>query len=337
MTALLSIFEQVSRVCFWIYAFGALSFLSLETSAAEIRPQTGVGVEQCVSSQLDWYVRAMGETPCKTYATLRQIANDRYVVPKFPLITGPGDVCDGRDTRSCVNSVAFTLSMLCKSCQQCTDDDADCANADPSSLEAYINNVVPMTQVDNGGISAQLTTHVCNRRMTLPNFLWSPISPNVEWRYQDVKALASTTNSRSILADQCGAYFASVRAAASATSTPSTSVQMPSVTVINGPAPTVTADNSPTSGISPAPTPAAAAQASNASNINAVAVAIGSSVAAIVVLALVIGLLWVLIRRKRRQRYIEQHRVAISTYAHHNLSVSTSSNGSDPEKGRVRL
>lgn len=77
MTALLSIFEQVSRVCFWIYAFGALSFLSLETSAAEIRPQTGVGVEQCVSSQLDWYVRAMGETPCKTYATLRQIANDR--------------------------------------------------------------------------------------------------------------------------------------------------------------------------------------------------------------------------------------------------------------------
>lgn len=335
MTALFSKSEQVSHLCFfWLYAFGALFFLS---AAADIRPQTGEGVEQCVSSQLDWYVRAMGETPCKTYATLRQIANDHYTVPKFPLITGPGDTCDGRDTRSCVNSVAFTLSMLCKSCQQCTDDDADCANANPGSLEAYINNVIPMTQVDNGKISAQLTTHVCNRKMTLPNFLWNSISPTVPWRYQDVKALASTTNSRSILTDQCSVYFASVRAAASATSSAPTSVQMPSVTVINGPAPTVADGSKPSPGVLPTPT-SAVAQASNASNINTVAVAIGSSVAAIIVLALVIGLLWVLIRRKRRQRYIEQHRVAISTYAQtYNSSASTSINGSDPEKGRVSL
>ncbi|KAL0566851.1 hypothetical protein V5O48_015150, partial [Marasmius crinis-equi] len=72
------------------------------------------GVSKCTDGGLDWYTSAVGETPCRTYERLRQICNNNYRVG----ILTEDEKCDDQVGDCCCNNIAFSLRMLCFTCQK---------------------------------------------------------------------------------------------------------------------------------------------------------------------------------------------------------------------------
>ncbi|KAG2113567.1 uncharacterized protein F5147DRAFT_681746 [Suillus discolor] len=128
------------------------------------------GNTTCLSSQLDWYTTAVGETPCTTYQRLRQICNSAYLVGNFNPTT-PGDRCDDQVSDCCCNSVAFVLSMLCMNCQE----DAVAGNvagidAAPGTYTTYLATCGTST---NYSLPVDIQQAVCNENIKIDNFIYN--------------------------------------------------------------------------------------------------------------------------------------------------------------------
>ncbi|KAK7451742.1 hypothetical protein VKT23_012422 [Stygiomarasmius scandens] len=54
------------------------------------------GPTECADSEMDWYMGAVGETPCTTYQRLRQICDPTYRVETLNTSLPP-ETCDGRE------------------------------------------------------------------------------------------------------------------------------------------------------------------------------------------------------------------------------------------------
>ncbi|THU94024.1 hypothetical protein K435DRAFT_756883 [Dendrothele bispora CBS 962.96] len=61
---------------------------------------------------MDWYKKAVNETPCTTYQRLRQICNPQYQVGTLNTSLPP-DTCNEQVADCCCNTISFSLSMLC--------------------------------------------------------------------------------------------------------------------------------------------------------------------------------------------------------------------------------
>ncbi|EPT04127.1 hypothetical protein FOMPIDRAFT_1114674 [Fomitopsis schrenkii] len=100
---------KMSR-CSWLAASFFLLLHLLPISASPLSSCYGN------STTLDWYINAVGETPCMTYQKLRQICNRKYQTPSWPIDT-PTDQCDDPISTCCCNSIAWSVRMLCINCQ----------------------------------------------------------------------------------------------------------------------------------------------------------------------------------------------------------------------------
>ncbi|KAG1903473.1 uncharacterized protein F5891DRAFT_1019648 [Suillus fuscotomentosus] len=128
------------------------------------------GNTTCLSSQLDWYTTAVGETPCMTYQRLRQICNSAYVVGDFSATT-PGDRCNDQVSDCCCNSVAFALSMLCMNCQEdAVAGDVAGIDAAPGTYTTYLATCGAST---NQSLPAGIQQAVCNENIKIDNFLYN--------------------------------------------------------------------------------------------------------------------------------------------------------------------
>ncbi|KAG1830235.1 hypothetical protein EV424DRAFT_322543 [Suillus variegatus] len=128
------------------------------------------GNTTCLSSQLDWYTTAVGETPCMTYQRLRQICNSAYVVGDFSATT-PGDRCDDQVADCCCNSVAFVLSMLCMNCQE----DAVAGNVAGIDAAAgtYSTYLATCGTSTNYSLPVGIQQAVCNENIKIDNFIYN--------------------------------------------------------------------------------------------------------------------------------------------------------------------
>ncbi|KAK1229319.1 hypothetical protein PQX77_007626 [Marasmius sp. AFHP31] len=75
------------------------------------------GVTSCEDTGLNWYEKAVGETPCKTYERLRQICNRDFRVPDMRKDLNV-DRCSDQLASCCCNTIAYSLRMLCYTCQR---------------------------------------------------------------------------------------------------------------------------------------------------------------------------------------------------------------------------
>ncbi|KAJ8595086.1 hypothetical protein M405DRAFT_403822 [Rhizopogon salebrosus TDB-379] len=132
------------------------------------------GDTTCLSSQLDWYTSAVGETPCMTYQRLRQICNNNYVVGNFAATT-PGDHCADQVSDCCCNSVAFALSMLCMNCQEdAVPGDVIGIDAPAGTYTAYLNNSGSVcSPITNQSLPTTVQQAVCNLNIKIDNFLYN--------------------------------------------------------------------------------------------------------------------------------------------------------------------
>ncbi|EPS97701.1 hypothetical protein FOMPIDRAFT_1127896 [Fomitopsis schrenkii] len=134
------------------------------------------------STTLDWYIDAVGETPCTlgaTYQKLRQICNSNYQTPSWPINT-PTDQCDDPLSSCCCNSVAWSVRMLC-------------IKYVPISPTAMANNVFPglSCQWDQFGttdpghsastLPESIQLAVCQNGVRLEDFLYSIFWADGSW------------------------------------------------------------------------------------------------------------------------------------------------------------
>ncbi|KAG2125677.1 hypothetical protein DEU56DRAFT_566289 [Suillus clintonianus] len=128
------------------------------------------GNTTCISSQLDWYTSAVGETPCMTYQRLRQICNSSYLVGNFAPVA-PGDHCDDQVSDCCCNSVAWVLSMLCLNCQEDADPgDIGGIGAVPGTYTAYLGTCGTPT---NASLPPSIQQAVCNENIKIDDFMYN--------------------------------------------------------------------------------------------------------------------------------------------------------------------
>ncbi|KAI0734883.1 hypothetical protein C8Q72DRAFT_791619 [Fomitopsis betulina] len=88
------------------------------------------------STTLDWYIDAVGETPCMTYQKLRQLCNSNYQTPSWA-IEAPTDQCDDPISICCCNSIAFSIRMLCINCQWDAFGTTDPGHSASTSIDSF--------------------------------------------------------------------------------------------------------------------------------------------------------------------------------------------------------
>lgn len=141
------------------------SFLTSLLSARAESPY----LSKCNSTALDWYVDAIGETPCMTYQRLRQLCNSQYQLPQFNPLT-PGDACDTQLHSCCCNYVAFSLSMLCFNCQYNNNPNGTGIDAGLGAYFDYADGCTPML---NYTINLGVQSAVCNSHIDLGSWLYT--------------------------------------------------------------------------------------------------------------------------------------------------------------------
>ncbi|KAI0689944.1 hypothetical protein C8T65DRAFT_103091 [Cerioporus squamosus] len=92
----------------------------------------------CRSSELDWYTKYVGETPCMSFQRLLQICDNSYQVPL--MTSAPGTTCSQSIPYCCCNSIAYGLSILCANCQ--LDNPGDSHNGGESWLLRTVSRQV---------------------------------------------------------------------------------------------------------------------------------------------------------------------------------------------------
>ncbi|KAH9891988.1 hypothetical protein C8Q73DRAFT_701918 [Cubamyces lactineus] len=106
--------------------------------------------EDCVGSQMDWYINAVGETPCETYQNLRTICDPNYQLPPHDSSTvPPWDFCtpDSKTNKSpcCCNPIAFQLDMLCLNCITISSSQTG-VDAASNAFRDYVHNCYRVDQ-----------------------------------------------------------------------------------------------------------------------------------------------------------------------------------------------
>ncbi|EPS94389.1 hypothetical protein FOMPIDRAFT_62388, partial [Fomitopsis schrenkii] len=158
------------------YSRLAASFLLL----LRLLPISASPLSSCYgnSTTLDWYIDAVGETPCMTYQKLRQICNSNYQTPSWP-IDAPTDQCDDPLSTCCCNSISWSLRFLCIKYVQ-------------TSPTATANNVIPGKAVNGTWMTFRLRLPdsvqlaVCQNHIQLEDFLYSIFWPDGSWYVLDL-------------------------------------------------------------------------------------------------------------------------------------------------------
>ncbi|KAL0954946.1 hypothetical protein HGRIS_003879 [Hohenbuehelia grisea] len=133
---------------------------------------------KCVSSAVDWFTNFTGETPCRTYERVRQICNSNFRVGTMNSNATDGqsaDVCNDEVADCCCNSVAFTLSTLCMTCQYGNGPDGDGRNAVPGAYQSYLTNRGEndfCSPITNRSFTPQVQAAVCDAKIKIPDYLY---------------------------------------------------------------------------------------------------------------------------------------------------------------------
>ncbi|KAH9832211.1 uncharacterized protein C8Q71DRAFT_266693 [Rhodofomes roseus] len=165
----------------WILSLSVLSCCWMMVSASSA-PTCYNG-----SDTLQWYMDAIGETPCATYQRLRQICNDNYTTPTWAIDT-PTDQCDDPLSTCCCNSIAWSIRMLCINCEW---DEFGVGDPGHSAGAGAYYNYRWSTGVPNNGIYCgdghnqtlpeTLQQAVCDRGIRLGDFLYNIFWPDGSW------------------------------------------------------------------------------------------------------------------------------------------------------------
>ncbi|KAG7086127.1 hypothetical protein E1B28_002086 [Marasmius oreades] len=138
----------------------------------------GQGTAKCFDAGLDWYTGKVGETPCKTYERLRQICNSGFRVGAMNPNTPP-DICGDQVANCCCNNIAFSLSMLCLTCQKGVQSSGTGFDAGKGAYQIYLTGdrktgfCQPQT---NKTLPADIQSAVCNEKINIYDDLY-----NIDW------------------------------------------------------------------------------------------------------------------------------------------------------------
>ncbi|KAK7024508.1 hypothetical protein VNI00_016261 [Paramarasmius palmivorus] len=186
----------------------------------------GNGTTKCADTGSDWYTNAVGETPCKTYERLRQTCNSNYRVGTLTVNTPP-DYCDDQVADCCCNNIAFSLSMLCLTCQVGVGSGSG-VDAGQGAYQAYLTAgrnrfCSPQT---NRTLPNQIQTAVCRNDLKIFDDLYDIFWGDGAWFYTWTSS--TITKDYNALGDgaftKCPKTSSSASSSASATgSTPTSS------------------------------------------------------------------------------------------------------------------
>ncbi|KAF7308264.1 hypothetical protein HMN09_00674300 [Mycena chlorophos] len=133
----------------------------------------------CNGTGMDWYKEMVGETPCQTYQSLRQICNPEYQVG-LQSVNTPPDECSDQVSECCCNNVAFALSMLCLNCQQNIGTGSG-IDAGVGAYADYLGTCNSTTAVV--GLPSDIQTAVCNQKIKIDDDLYTNGWPDGAWFY----------------------------------------------------------------------------------------------------------------------------------------------------------
>ncbi|KAK1221171.1 hypothetical protein PQX77_016026 [Marasmius sp. AFHP31] len=117
------------------------------------------GVTSCEDTGLNWYTKAVGETPCKTYERLRQICNLRVPDMRKDLNV---DRCSDQLASCCWNTIAYSLRMLCYTCQCGIGKLSYGMNAKPGADQVYLESENKMRPNESRRLLNEIQSAVCN-------------------------------------------------------------------------------------------------------------------------------------------------------------------------------
>ncbi|KAJ6481009.1 hypothetical protein C8R45DRAFT_1100574 [Mycena sanguinolenta] len=132
----------------------------------------------CNGTGMDWYINMVGETPCQTYQSLRQICNSNYRVGVQNVNTPP-DGCTDQVSECCCNTIAFSLSMLCLNCQQ----DIGTGNGFDAGVGAYDDYLGSCSNPESFKLPTDIQTAVCNENLKIDDYIYSNGWSNGAWFY----------------------------------------------------------------------------------------------------------------------------------------------------------
>ncbi|KAF8217226.1 hypothetical protein K438DRAFT_413074 [Mycena galopus ATCC 62051] len=122
----------------------------------------------CNGTGMDWYKTMVGETPCQTYQSLRQICNPEYTVGVQNVNTPP-DSCSDQVSGCCCNTIAFSLSMLCLNCQQ----NIGTGNGFDAGTGAYQDYLGSCANPQSFQLPSDIQTAVCNEKLKIDNDIYT--------------------------------------------------------------------------------------------------------------------------------------------------------------------
>ncbi|THU76991.1 hypothetical protein K435DRAFT_114062 [Dendrothele bispora CBS 962.96] len=125
---------------------------------------------------MDWYKDAVGETPCTTYQRLRQMCNPQYQVGTLNTSLPP-DTCDDQVGDCCCNSISFSLSMLCITCQQGFTKATNGFDAPAGMYQKYLTQSDNSTcsPVNNKTFPTNIQSAVCNNTIKIFDAMYTRI------------------------------------------------------------------------------------------------------------------------------------------------------------------
>ncbi|KAF9017178.1 hypothetical protein BDZ89DRAFT_1074994 [Hymenopellis radicata] len=134
----------------------------------------------CNTNAMDWYTKAVGETPCATYSRLRQICVPSYDISSLQSIFGSTpDYCTDEITDCCCNTVSFVLSMLCRNCQFGSGH-----NTFVGTYDVYLNKSGSTCSPNtNGSLPAHVQTAVCDNGIKIMDGIYTDTWPDGSWTY----------------------------------------------------------------------------------------------------------------------------------------------------------
>ncbi|KZP13197.1 hypothetical protein FIBSPDRAFT_936469 [Athelia psychrophila] len=145
----------------------------------------------CKDGSSDWYTSVVGETPCKTYQSLRLLCRDSYTLPILGTLmtaASPGFQCDeaiyGAPQDCCCNSIAYALGVLCINCQQGTGFEQDSYSEPPGAYTTFLDGCSPST---DGGFTATAQNLVCGTDLKIDDQLYFLFWDNGQWLYEDAR------------------------------------------------------------------------------------------------------------------------------------------------------
>ncbi|KAF9256807.1 hypothetical protein L218DRAFT_965960 [Marasmius fiardii PR-910] len=145
----------------------------------------GIGTSKCNDTGLDWYTGKVGETPCRTYERLRQICNSNFRVGQMNPNTPP-DFCNEQVAGCCCNNIAFSLAMLCLTCQQGVGTAGNGIDAGVGAYQLYLTGdrtngfCQPQT---NKSLPADVQSAVCNQNINIYDDLYNIMWDDGQWFY----------------------------------------------------------------------------------------------------------------------------------------------------------